>query len=101
MQSEFIEEVISRPPLVLGVDPRPALHGGHPLAHIRRYTLELLEALARKVCAVKYQAAFFEAMGSQGFALMHELIAAARVLSVPVIVDAKRGDICLLYTSDA
>ncbi len=93
MQSEFIEEVISRPPLVLGLDPRPTLHGDNPPAHIRRYTLELLEALARKVCAVKYQAAFFEAMGPQGFALMHDLIVAARVLSLPVIVDAKRGDI--------
>lgn len=90
---EFVEEVLQRPPLVLGVDPRPELHGKEPLAHIRRYTLELLEALAHKVCAVKYQAAFFEAMGPQGFALMHELIAGARVLSLPVIVDAKRGDI--------
>ncbi|WP_299427782.1 orotidine-5'-phosphate decarboxylase [uncultured Meiothermus sp.] len=93
MQSEFVDEVLSRPPLVLGVDPRPALHGSSPLAHIRNYSLELLEALASKVCAVKFQAAFFEAMGPQGFALMHELIAGARVLSLPVIVDAKRGDI--------
>jgi len=93
MQSEFVEEVLSRPPLVLGVDPRPELHGNNPIAHIRRYTLELLEALAHKVCAVKFQTAFFEALGPQGFALMHELMAGARVLSLPVIVDAKRGDI--------
>lgn len=93
MLEEFVEVVLSRPPLVLGVDPRPELHGTKPLAHIRSYTLELLEALVDKVCAVKYQAAFFEAMGPPGFALMHELIAAARVLSLPVIVDAKRGDI--------
>jgi orotidine-5'-phosphate decarboxylase len=84
---------MTRPPLVLGVDPRPELHPGNPLEHIRSYSLELLEALKPKVCAVKFQAAFFEAMGPQGFALMHELIAAARVLLVPVIVDAKRGDI--------
>lgn len=93
MLSEFVHEVASRPPLVLGVDPRPELHGPNPLDHIRRYTLELLEALADKVCAVKFQAAFFEALGPQGFALMHELIVGARVLSLPVIVDAKRGDI--------
>jgi len=93
MWSEFVDEVLSRPPLVLGIDPRPALHGSNPLAHIRQYTLELLEALACKVCAVKFQAAYFEAMGPRGFALMHELITGARVLSVPVIVDAKRGDI--------
>jgi len=91
--TEFVEEVIARPGLVLGVDPRPELHGKNPLAHVRSYTLELLEALSPKICAVKFQAAFFEAMGPQGFALMHELIAGAQVLSVPVIVDAKRGDI--------
>ncbi|WP_333660122.1 orotidine-5'-phosphate decarboxylase, partial [Meiothermus cerbereus] len=90
---EFVEEVAQRPPLVLGVDPRPELHGPEPLAHIRRYTLELMEALAPKLAAVKFQAAFFEALGPQGFALMHELLVGARVLSLPVIVDAKRGDI--------
>lgn len=90
---EFSEVVLSSPPLVLGVDPRPALHPNNPLAQIRAYTLELMEALSGKVCAVKFQAAFFEAMGPQGFALMHELISGARVLSLPVIVDAKRGDI--------
>ncbi|MBO1438217.1 orotidine-5'-phosphate decarboxylase [Meiothermus sp. CFH 77666] len=90
---EFVEAVIERPPLVLGVDPRPGLHGQDPLPHIRRYTLQLMEALAVKICAVKFQAAFFEAMGPQAFALMHDLIVAARVLSLPVIVDAKRGDI--------
>lgn len=93
MCTEFVHQVVARPPLVLGVDPRPELHGPSPLGHIRQYTLELMEALASKVCAVKFQTAFFEALGPQGFALMHELIVGARVLSVPVIVDAKRGDI--------
>lgn len=91
--TEFVEEVIARPGLVLGVDPRPELHGKNPLAHVRSYTLELLEALAAMLCAVKFQTAFFEAMGVPGFALMGELMSGARVLSVPVIVDAKRGDI--------
>jgi orotidine-5'-phosphate decarboxylase len=94
---DFVEEVMRRPPLVLGVDPRPELHqaGGResPLPHIRRYTLELMEALAARLCAVKFQAAFFEALGSEGFALMHELALGARVLALPVIFDAKRGDI--------
>ncbi len=93
VSGNFVEAIQARPPLVLGIDPRPELHGPHPLAHIRSYSLELLEALSSKICAVKFQAAFFEAMGPAGFALMHELIAGARVLSVPVIVDAKRGDI--------
>ncbi|GEM85303.1 orotidine 5'-phosphate decarboxylase [Meiothermus hypogaeus NBRC 106114] len=93
MYMEFVEEVVGRPPLVLGVDPRPRLHGPEPLTHIRRYSLELMEALAPRLGAVKFQTAFFEALGPQGFALMHELIVAARVLSLPVIIDAKRGDI--------
>ncbi|WP_119280051.1 orotidine-5'-phosphate decarboxylase, partial [Calidithermus roseus] len=89
---------MQRPPLVLGVDPRPELHRvegvrGSLLPHIRRYTLELMEALAARLCAVKFQAAFFEALGPEGFALMHELAAGARVLALPVIFDAKRGDI--------
>jgi orotidine-5'-phosphate decarboxylase len=90
---EFVEAVLERPPLVLGIDPRPELHPGHPIESVRRYSLELMEALCVKVGAVKFQAAFFEAMGPQGFALMHELIGGARVLSLPVMVDAKRGDI--------
>lgn len=93
MNGEFIDEVVARPPLVLGIDPRPEVHPGDALGHIRHYSLELMEALAHKVCAVKLQAAFFEAMGPQGFSLMHELIVGARVLGIPVIVDAKRGDI--------
>ncbi|MDX2005828.1 MAG: orotidine-5'-phosphate decarboxylase [Meiothermus sp.] len=90
---EFVEAVLARPPLVLGLDPRPELHGKQPLKHIRRYSLELMEALGPRIAAVKPQAAFFEALGAAGFALMHELITAARVLSIPVIIDAKRGDI--------
>ncbi|MER3490281.1 MAG: orotidine-5'-phosphate decarboxylase [Meiothermus sp.] len=93
MRFDFVQEIEGRPPLVLGIDPRPELHGKRPLAAIRTYTLELMEALAGKIAAVKFQAAFFEALGPQGFALLHELIAGARVLGVPVIVDAKRGDI--------
>jgi orotidine-5'-phosphate decarboxylase len=90
---EFVEAVLERPPLVLGIDPRPELHGKNPIEHIRRYSFELMEALGPQIASVKPQAAFFEAMGVAGFALMHELIAAARVLSIPVIIDAKRGDI--------
>ena len=89
----FVEAVTSRPPLVLGVDPRPEWHGAEPLAAIEQYTLELLEALGNNLGAVKFQTAFFEAMGPQGFALLHQLILAAQTIQLPVIIDAKRGDI--------
>ncbi len=86
-------EALARPPLVLGVDPRPGLHGKEPIPHLRRYTLELLEALAPSLAAVKFQLAFFEALGPEGMALLLELASGARVMGLPVIFDGKRGDI--------
>ncbi|HLV12011.1 MAG TPA: orotidine-5'-phosphate decarboxylase, partial [Trueperaceae bacterium] len=41
----------------------------------------------------KPQAAFFEAMGPAGYAALAEVTALARDLGVPVVLDAKRGDI--------
>ena len=86
-------EALSRPPLVLGVDPRPGLHGREPLPHIRRYALALMEALAPRLGAVKFQLAFFEALGPRGLELLLELASGARVMGLPVIFDGKRGDI--------
>lgn len=91
--AEFVTTVLSRPPLVLGVDPRPEWHGSQPLLAIERYTFELLEALRDCLGAVKFQTAFFEALGPQGFALLHRLILATQAQQLPVIIDAKRGDI--------
>ncbi|WP_234554687.1 orotidine-5'-phosphate decarboxylase [Thermus caliditerrae] len=86
-------EALSRPPLVLGVDPRPSLHGREPVPHLRRYALEVFEALAPSLAAVKFQLAFFEALGLEGMALLLELASGARVMGLPVIFDGKRGDI--------
>lgn len=86
-------EALSRPPLVLGVDPRPSLHGLEPIPHLRRYALEVFEALAPSLAAVKFQLAFFEALGLEGMALLLELASGARVMGLPVIFDGKRGDI--------
>jgi len=94
MGFDFVAEVVGRPPLVLGVDPRPAWHPHpDPLTHLERYALELMEALADGLAAVKFQYAFFEALGAPGWELLERLVAAARVLGLPVIHDAKRGDI--------
>lgn len=94
MGFDFVSEAAMRPPLVLGVDPRPEWHPGpDPLVHLERYSLELMEALAAELAAVKFQYAFFEALGLEGLELLERLIATARVLGLPVIHDAKRGDI--------
>ncbi len=94
MGFDFVSEVAARPPLVLGVDPRPAWHPGpDPLAHLEGYATRLMEALAPDLAAVKFQYAFFEALGGSGWALLERLVATARVLGLPVVHDAKRGDI--------
>lgn len=101
--ADFVDAVAARPGLVLGVDPRPSLHGvdrsgaslhgDDLLAHIRHYTLDLIEALASKLAAVKPQLAFFEALGPDGYRLVHDLMTEIGRRGVPVIADAKRGDI--------
>lgn len=77
--------------LCVGLDPRLS-HYRDP-AHLRRHTLEVLEATAPYAAAVKPQVAFYEALGVQGMEILEEVCAAARTLGLPVVLDAKRGDI--------
>ncbi len=88
----------------LGIDPRPA---DHPLTHPERlqgdpagvvkgvvgFYRAVLEACHERLACVKPQAAFFEALGIPGMIGLAQLIADARALELPVILDAKRGDI--------
>jgi orotidine-5'-phosphate decarboxylase len=83
--------------LVLGIDPAPehaplALSAG-PNLFLRRYTEVLLNAAHGLVGFVKFQSAFFEALGSEGISELARAIAAAKGLGYAVILDAKRGDI--------
>jgi orotidine-5'-phosphate decarboxylase len=81
--------------LCLGIDPDPAaLPDGFPpgLAGIERFARLLVEAAAPQAAAVKPNLAFFEAYGSPGLAAL-ERIRAAVPAGIPVIADAKRGDI--------
>ncbi len=93
MTKDFVESIQNKPQLFVGIDPRPELHGANPVQHIRQYSLELIDALATKIGGIKPQAAFFEAMGAEGYALMLEIIRYAQSRGLPVIIDAKRGDI--------
>lgn len=89
---DFLERIESGSPLVLGLDPRPEYHPGG-LVEIRKHALSLMEALGPHLAAVKPQAAFFEALGAEGYALFLELAREARALGLPVLFDVKRGDV--------
>jgi orotidine-5'-phosphate decarboxylase len=81
--------------LCLGLDPDPAaLPPGFTgdLAGIERFARAVLEAAGPHASAVKPNLAFFEAFGSAGVAALERLRAAVPD-DLPVIADAKRGDI--------
>ena len=77
--------------LCLGLDPRFEFYPD--FAQLRAHTLEVLEVCAPFIACVKPQLAFFEALGLEGFTLLAELVGVAKALELPVILDAKRGDI--------
>lgn len=88
----------------LGIDPRPERHAStHPDTHagdpakvaraVVTYFRGIVEAAAPHLACVKLQSAFFERLGIPGLVAMAQLLADVRQLGVPVILDAKRGDI--------
>lgn len=85
-------------PLVVGLDPvpnrLPAKLEGLPEARATlEFCLGILEAVEPYAAAVKPQVAFFERLGPQGMEVYAAIVSAAKDLGLPVISDAKRGDI--------
>jgi orotidine-5'-phosphate decarboxylase len=81
--------------LCVGLDPDPAALPAAfspDLAGIEAFSRLVLEAAAPFAAAVKPNLAFFEAYGSGGVAAL-ERLRAAIPSGVPVVMDAKRGDI--------
>lgn len=92
----------------VGLDPRPDLlpaglrrrhrerHGpgaaGVAAAFVE-FNLAIIDAVAGTCAAIKPQAACYEAYGADGFAALATTVAHAEAADVPVILDAKRGDI--------
>jgi orotidine-5'-phosphate decarboxylase len=84
----------------LGVDPRPS---GHPLmaggdtaataARVIAFYRAVLDGAHEAVACVKPQSAFFEALGPAGIDALAVLLEHARALDLPILLDAKRGDI--------
>jgi orotidine-5'-phosphate decarboxylase len=73
----------------VGLDPDPALM---PIQDPIEFCKKIIEATSDLVCAYKPNLAFFEAMGEHGWHVLTETLAAIPP-EIPVIGDAKRGDI--------
>lgn len=78
--------------LCVGLDPHPADLPAPTASAAKDFCLRLIEATGSVAAAYKPNAAFFEALGPEGFAALGEVIAAVP-RSIPVLLDAKRGDI--------
>ncbi len=78
--------------LCVGLDPHPEDLAAPTPGAARDFCLRLMEATADLAVAFKPNAAFFEALGPEGMLVLQEIIGAAPE-GVPVILDAKRGDI--------
>jgi uridine monophosphate synthetase len=75
--------------LCVGLDPARLPPGEDLLAFGRR----VIDATADLICACKPNFAFYEAHGPAGLEVLRQTIAYAAGQGVPVILDAKRGDI--------
>ncbi|GBD11863.1 Orotidine 5'-phosphate decarboxylase [bacterium HR23] len=75
--------------LCIGLDPDPALL---PIPDLTAFLLGVVDATSDLVCAYKPNLAFFEGQGWEGLKAL-EAVRKAIPSSIPVIADAKRGDI--------
>jgi orotidine-5'-phosphate decarboxylase len=75
--------------LCIGLDPDPELM---PPIDVSEFNKVIIEATSDLVCAYKPNLAFYEALGSEGFTILEKTIRNVPD-DIPVIADAKRGDI--------
>ena len=100
MTGQYVELLAARTKAVgsvlcVGLDPDPASVPsslGTGLAGLERFASLILEAALPYAAAVKPNLAFFEAFGSGGLAALERLLSRVPI-DVPIIADAKRGDI--------
>lgn len=78
--------------LCIGLDPHPDDLPEPTAEAAREFCLRLIEATHAAVAAYKPNAAFFEAYGAPGWEALQQVIAAVPE-GIPVVLDAKRGDI--------
>ncbi|UCG82810.1 MAG: orotidine-5'-phosphate decarboxylase [Dehalococcoidia bacterium] len=75
--------------LCIGLDPDPELM---PELDVLQFNKAIIEATSDLVCAYKPNLAFYEALGTEGLAVLKKTIKCIPG-NIPVIGDAKRGDI--------
>ncbi|HEY8491638.1 MAG TPA: orotidine-5'-phosphate decarboxylase [Dehalococcoidia bacterium] len=75
--------------LCIGLDPDPARL---PVPDVLTFNRAVIEATADLACCYKPNAAFFEALGPQGWEVLVRTVEAVPD-GIPVVLDAKRGDI--------
>lgn len=78
--------------LCVGLDPHAEFLEIHSGNAAREFCLRMIESCADFACAFKPNSAFFEALGTDGWAALGDVIRAVPE-GIPVILDAKRGDI--------
>jgi orotidine-5'-phosphate decarboxylase len=106
----FADRVVARVrrlghPLCAGLDPdlaripapfrRGAMEPAAPetAEAVAAFCRAFVERVAERVAALKPQSAFFEALGWRGGRVLAEVVADARGRGLPVVLDAKRGDV--------
>jgi orotidine-5'-phosphate decarboxylase len=75
--------------LCIGLDPDPELM---PEIDVLQFNQAIIEATCDLVCAYKPNLAFYEALGTEGLAILEKTVKYIPG-DIPVIGDAKRGDI--------
>ncbi|RCK74309.1 MAG: Orotidine 5'-phosphate decarboxylase [Anaerolineae bacterium] len=78
--------------LCVGIDPQTEDLPQPTVEALRHYCMDLIEQCAPFAAAFKPNSAFFEAFGSDGWAVLKEIIAQVPK-EIPLILDVKRGDI--------
>ena len=93
--SRFIDRLddtarANRSLLGLNLDPwAPSM----PVADIAAFNRAIIDATHDLVCVFKPNSAFYEAAGLDGLRALQDTVEAAHAKGIPVILDAKRGDI--------
>jgi uridine monophosphate synthetase len=78
--------------LCVGLDPHPMDLEAPTVSSVKAFCQRLIDATIDVAAAYKPNSAFFEAFGPEGMLVLKEIIASIPP-EIPVILDAKRGDI--------